>query len=318
MKQTTHVFASMAFGLSLAACGSTAVNGTSPGGTPSGSSADSMMAQQSVQSASDASSSDSATANYSPGNAGKLDIPFSSTVGIDGCTVDVTGTLNASLTGFALDANFVFDGNSCKGRRVFSGTEDVVASWSTTDSNSRTLQVTANLSATSDGNTLTIEPLTAGVPNWTVDASGLSGNGNVSLSIADSEHRILKGSDGNSIFDISINSNPNAPLIFTNSYDVQTGTAAGATLQSGVSVVRHNLAKFTATHTFSSLALGADGTCLCPVSGSLTQVVTVDAGGGYTRTYTFSGCGTATVVTTDSTLSGTSNGTASVTWDNCN
>ncbi len=97
-------------------------------------------------------------------------------------------------------------------------------------------------------------------------------------------HKVLVGPKGKTWFDHSIVSNPGLTL---------TGTRAAATrVISGTSTLYHNLAKYTAAHTFAAVTWGS-ATCCYPTSGSVSTSLTGSKTGNVTLAFT-STCGQAT------------------------
>ena len=318
----------------MGACGGTSLGNKLPsddpasgsvGGTSTATSADSLTAQQSAQSADDSGGADAATAGNHPGATTR---DYTRALGEGAAFDDTLAGLggNASITGMSglvngawvLNANVTFSSNP-NAKRGVSGSETIVATWSNPNDPNRTLSVTSNLVETlADKDTVDITSLNPSDPTFYLNAVGRPADGNVVLVITTNEHRVRRTQNGNFVFDMNITTDPNAPLTITNSYAGQVPVLHTRTVNSGRLVVHHNLAKFTGTHTFDNLMRDVSSDCLCPQSGTITQVVTSDSGTGtYTRTYAFTGCGAATVTTTGSTLKGTANGSVNVTWNDC-
>ena len=314
----------------LAACSSPTLGNNLPGngsaatqvgGAPSASSSDALTAQQGAQSADDAAGTDSGVAG-SASTSRALELllsapaQFSTTVDAMGGRAILSGDEQATVGGWTLNANIDFTSNP-NARRGVSGSETLVVTWANPNEPNRTLVVDANIIETlADKDTVSITSLDANNPTFDLSAVGRPADGNVLLTASLNEHRVRRTQDGNLIFDMNITTDPNAPLAVTNAY--ANNVLTSRTLTSGILIIHHNLAKFTGTHTFTNVQRDVTGTCLCPQSGSITQVVSADSGKGtYTRVYTFTGCGTANVVTSGSTLTGTANGSATVTWNDC-
>lgn len=308
----------MTFAASLSACGGSSANNNTVGGTASADSADGHAAQQSAQAADDGGSADS-VAGHSAGllmaqdlwRAAEADISTSFVLG--GCTGSVTTSADA-VAGTA-NANITFDGK-CTGKRSVSGTEDITLKFATPTDPNRSLSVTENLTWTlANKDTLAVSSLGAG-PTATLISSS-STDSNILLNLTLNEHRVRNAADGNHVFDMNITTADGKSLVVSNTYGSTTQPSA-RTIVSGTLDVHHNLAKFTATHDFQNVVHSLEGTCACPESGTMVQTVTKDdKSGSFVRTYTFTGCGQASVVTSASTLKDTSNGTAQVTWDDC-
>jgi hypothetical protein len=242
---------------------------------------------------------------------------FNTTLHVAGCSASATGTLQDANGTRSLDANIVFASGDCAGRVKISGSESLSASW-TLASASRSVSVTTDLTRTdADGRSISISSLDPSQPTASLSANGLPAIGSVTLVATLNQHRQAKAAGGSVIFDQNITTDPNG-LTITNAYTLLH--PATRTINSGSVAVHHNLAKFTAKNTFADVARDASAAsaCDCPQSGTLTQEITKDDGSGsYTRVYTFTGCGEATVTTSASTLKGTADGSATVTWNNC-
>ena len=76
-----------------------------------------------------------------------------------------------------------------------------------------------------------------------------------------------------------------------------TGFGANRALSGGTITVQHNLAKYTATVSISSLSWGLAG-CCHPTSGTFTTTYSGSAAGQETLTFSNSSCGAATLVST--------------------
>ena len=218
-----------------------------------------------------------------------------------------------------MNANITFNPNRPR-RNHFTGEQSVVISWASPISHSRNLVVDSNMAEVlPDGDRVAITSLDPNHDTLNIAATGRAADGNVVLTIIENEHRVRTGAKGEAMFDINITTDPKAPLVVINAFNVavQPPVMVGRLIQSGTSIVHHNRAKFTGTHTYSNLDFDLTGKCLCPVSGSVTQVISEDQGGGYTRLYTYTGCGVATVVTSASTIPSAVEGTVSLTLANC-
>lgn len=316
----------------MAACGSN--NSSNP--DASGSDA---AAQQSAQSADAAGASDNSAASAQPPAAffmlNELDevanaaahaaltavtTDFNATVSAYGCTDTITGAYSDANGIRTLNANMTYA--NCGANLDITGTASVNATLnSTTGLLSRTVQTTVDLTW-KFGNALsvTVSSLNPSL-GWTYDvqAQGIPAQGTVTLNAQINQHRVGVDGNGKVLFDHNLTTDANG-IAITNDFNslVTPATPSARVINSGTLTLHHNLAKFAGSHTFANLHHDLTGTCACPDSGQLTQVITMDDGSGsFTRAYTFTGCGTANVTTSASTLKGTSNGSASVTWSNC-
>ena len=240
--------------------------------------------------------------------------------GAAGGTATVEGFEQANGSGWVLNANYMFDGPPFKKHRI-SGEQSIVATWDSMTAANRSLAVDSNVTESLfNGDTVHITSLDPNVDTLKVTAEGRAAQGNVTLTIVANEHRVRTHADGSVVFDHNITTDPNAPIVITNTYDVSAKPPkpTSRVIASGTGIVHHNLAKFSATHAYTALTFDLTGTCLCPQSGTISQVVTQDDGSAtYTRTYTYTACGVATVVTSGSTLAGTANGSTTLTFENC-
>lgn len=320
---------------SLAACGSAATNNTtSTGGTATADGSDTAAAQQSAQSASDAGASDNAAGGHSPSafmdavlaaDAAINTLPtgnFNNTVTVGGCAVNLTGATSLTDGLFTLNANTTFSAAACTGKHKMEGYQSVSATWTSLSTYSRTVQVTDDFTRTmANGTTVRLSSL-ATTPAYTyrLTASGRPQDGNVTLTAEINAHHVATATNGNIVFDHSISTDANNTLQIHNTFNTEglRPLPQTRTVVSGTVTLHHNLANFEGTHTFTNVVHDLTGACTCPTSGTIVQtVVKDDNSGSYVRTYTFTGCGQATVVTSASTLSGTNNGTASMTWNDC-
>lgn len=289
----------------------------------------SQAAQQSDSAASDAGNADASTAGHSPTSAlfaalsyldreTVLGTSFNDTFKVGGCTAAITGTLSPTgSTAVELAATITYTAAQCTGKMQLAGNENITATLSDTN---RTLNVVDNLTRTyASGDSVTISSLDSSKPyTYSASAQGLPANGNVTLDILLNEHRV-RSTNKKVVFDHNITT-PFDPIVVVNSFSTSGGVtkASTRTIVSGDVELHHNLAKFLSTHSFSNVVHDLTGSCLCPQSGQMQQVVLADDKSyTYTRTYTFTGCGTATVVTSSSTKSDVAEGSTTETWDNC-
>lgn len=249
------------------------------------------------------------------------------TFSYQGCkaTFDGNATLDSNADTYTIDASIQYDPNACKFARKVSGTTFVTAVYG-----DKTRQITVdqnNVVVTfKDGDQVTINSNTLGQPTYVLTGdTTTSFDSNVTISATVNEHRHRLNADGNVVFDLSINTDPNAPLQIVNGYIQDTNAALTSasnqtrTIVSGVTSVVHHLAKYTATYAFDHVQKIIDS-CNCPTSGVLTEsVVYQDTSlGGYTRVYTFTGCGKASVNTTASTNPNVTTGQTEAVFEACN
>ncbi len=207
---------------------------------------------------------------------------------------------------------------ACKrGKRSLSGNETLVF-----DANAHTLSVYGTVSVKMPaGTTVTTEALDPNLPLATMGRSGRPAEGKVTLSVQLNQHRVAKAADDSNRFIVDVQT-PQGAVQVTDTFD-----ANGLMLQpplpstrrvDGVVVVHHLLAGFVSTNAHQGIERDLSGTCACPSRGVMVQQVVYDADQtGYVRTTTFTGCGQATVKTTDSTHSAVPNGSTSVVWEGC-
>lgn len=107
-------------------------------------------------------------------------------------------------------------------------------------------------------------------------------------------HRVLRGPGGAKWFDYFI-STPTAITV--------TGARAtnNRTVSSGTLNIYHNMARYTASHSFSNVVWG-DSTCCYPTSGTITSTFTGAVTGSTTMTFS-STCGSASFTDTSSATS---------------
>ncbi len=307
---------------SLAACGSS--NSNQVGGAPNGTSADSQAAQQSSSAADDAGATDGMKATGVPAAMLALelaqriaDVSATTTFKVGGCTGQVAYTTAATSTGITITATDIFSNDSCTGDLKLSGSQNILITTDLTDT-ARTVQVSGALTRTvGDKDQVAISSLDAGIAYmYKLVSTGAPLSGDVNVMININEHRV-RTANGNTVFDHNIITPATAGVTLVAAYD-NNGAPKSRTIVAGEIDVHHNIALFTAKHTYNSLFHDVTGDCACPSNGSITQVVTSDANDWtYTRTYAFTGCGEATVITSGSTKSDTGNGTATIKWDGC-
>lgn len=241
---------------------------------------------------------------------------------VQGCDALLEGNLAFAESVYTFDGNITFDPNGCTRSRKLAGSASITGSIT---GGIRTIAITEDMGQTLvNGDVVAISSALAGQPTYLITASGAPAQGNTSLSVTVAEHRNRLASTGNVVFDLTIATDANAPLQIVNSYQADANGIVGhtalqaRTIISGVNTVTHNLAHYTAVHTFDHLHHALD-TCNCPDSGSLKEDVTYTdtALGSYSRVYTFTACGEASVVTSSSTHPNVITGTSQVTWDSC-
>lgn len=110
----------------------------------------------------------------------------------------------------------------------------------------------------------------------------------------DSIHKVFKTPKGNTRFDYFIKTG--TAVTVTGSRAAGTRTITGGNIS-----IYHNLARYTATHTFTSVAWG-DSTCCYPNSGSVSSSFSGDVTGSTTMTFS-STCGSASFTDTTGTTS---------------
>ena len=309
----------------LCNCGSK--NSKRVGGAPTGTSADSLAAQQGSSAANEAGSTDNVGSSQAPSTAFFLELserlsqasPVSATasVKVGRCTGQVAYTTDITATGVTINATDIFSASACSGDIKLSGTQNIVITANLTNTE-RTTQVSGSLTQTMDGgDKIVIESLDPGVAYlYKLVATGTQASGDVNVMVSLNEHRV-RSSGSTTIFDHNITTPATAGVQVLASYN-SDGSAKSRTIASGEVDVHHNLAKFSAKHTYNNLSYDSTGDCACPSGGSITQEVTSDGNDWtYTRTYAFTGCGQATVITSGSTKSDTSNGTETISWDDC-
>ncbi len=306
----------------LCDCGSN--NSKNVGGAPSGTSADSLAAQQGSNAANEAGSSDAVGSSQAPSamffwelSERLSQVSATASFKVGGCTGQVAYTTDVTTTGVTITGTDIFSASGCSGDIKLSGAQNIVitANLANTD---RTTQVSGSLIQTMDGGDKTvIESLDPSVAYlYKLVASGTQASGDVNVMVSLNEHRV-RSNDSTTVFDHNVTTPATAGVQVVAAYN-SDGSAKSRTIASGEVDVHHNVAKFIAKHTYNNLSYDTTGDCACPSSGSITQVVTSDANDWtYTRTYAFTGCGQATVITSDSTKSDTGNGTATISWDDC-
>lgn len=169
--------------------------------------------------------------------------------------------------------------------------------------------------------TVTSDDLTK--PTYTITASDDQGDADArDISVGLNVHRVI--SDSNQVvLDIDVLTNDGNQLLVHEQVGMADDgkgpllTVKGRTIVSGEHTVVHNLVKATSTHAYTNLAWDFTSGCLCPSAGSIKQVATYDSGRVATHTWTFSGCGTASVQSTVSESGTALEGTTAVTWDDC-
>ena len=323
MHRLLRIISSMCLTATLAHCGSSS-NSNQVGGAPTGTSADSQAAQQGASAADDASSTDAVGANRTPSAmlalelANRLvDASATASFVVGDCTGQVAYTTAVSGATLTITATDIFSNDSCKGDLKLSGSQNIVIT-TNAGNTERTALVSGTLTRTvADDDTIVVSTLDPALGyGYKLVATGLPSAGDVNVLVSINEHRV-RSAGSSAIFDHNIVTPATAGVLVVASYD-SDGSAKSRTIVNGEIDVHHNLAKFTAKHTYNSLFHDLTGSCACPSNGSITQVVTSDANDwAYTRTYAFTECGKATVITSGSTKSGTGNGTATITWDNC-
>jgi hypothetical protein len=116
-------------------------------------------------------------------------------------------------------------------------------------------------------------------------------------------HKVMVGPHGRTWFDHSFKSGGGGLSV--------VGTrAAGTRVVTGTSTLYHNLAKYTAVHTFNSVTWGS-ASCCYPTSGSISTSLTGTGRSGSVSLAFSSTCGQATFTDTDST-------TSMITLNQCN
>jgi hypothetical protein len=247
---------------------------------------------------------------------------FRTTYTVQGCETEVEAAVVGSTSGLTFDANITYDPTHCSRGRKLSGTASLSAAF---DGNGRTLKVFEDMTQTLvNGDVVAIQSLVANTPTYTLTATGNAKDGNVQLDVSVSEHRTRRATTGDTVFDVSISTAADAPLKVITGYVadanslLSSSAAKTRTIASGTNVLVHNMAQYTARHTFADLRYALD-TCNCPVGGALQEEVTYKdtSLGGYSRVYTFTACGTADVNTSASTNPNVIVGTSTVTWDSC-
>ena len=316
-------FSAMYFLCSLVHCGSSNNSGQ-VGGAPTGTSADSQAAQQGASAVDDSSSADAVGASRAPSAMFALEVAnrladASSTTSFDigGCTGQVAFTTALSDTALTITATDIFSNDGCTGDLKLSGSQNIVITADLTNTQ-RTALVSGTLIRTvGDGDQITISTLDTSLGYaYKLVATGTRSSGDVNVMVNVNEHR-LRTKGGSTIFDHNIVTPATAGVLVMVAYD-SDGSAKSRTIAEGEVDVHHNVELFTAKHTFNNLYHDLSGQCACPSNGSITQVVTSDSNDWtYTRTYAFTGCGEATVITSGSTKSDTGNGTATVKWGAC-
>lgn len=306
----------------LSHCGSN--NSKNVGGAPTGTSADSLAAQQGSNAANEAGSGDAVGSSQAPSAMFFWDLserlsPVSATASfkVGDCTAQVAYNTDVTATGVTLTGTDIFSASSCSGDIKLSGAQNIVVTANSANTE-RTTQVSGSLIQTMDGGDKTvIESLDPSVAYlYKLVASGTQASGDVNVMVSLNEHRV-RSNDNATIFDHNITTPATTGIQVLAAYN-SDGSAKSRTIVSGEIDVHHNIAKFIAKHTYNNLSYDANGDCACPSSGSISQTVTSDANDWtYTRTYAFTGCGQATVITSDSTKSDTGNGTATVSWEDC-
>lgn len=133
----------------------------------------------------------------------------------------------------------------------------------------------------------------------------------ITMSSGAAIHRVRKGRLGRSVYDIFVV--PNLTITGTKENSTGNGLSGNRTV-SGTSTTHHNLAKYTATHTFNSVAWG-NSTCCYPTSGSISTSYSGTNAPSNSSTLTFSTtCGSAQFTTTTGS---TTSSPASITLENC-
>ncbi len=289
-------------------------------------------AQQAVQSGDDAGNATAATQGYASAASkpqlrqADLFAPYS---GVDrrmlgaGIAAQIAcfGDVQGSVSGDIVDVQVHYNGALCKhGSRSVDGNEHIIL-----DRSSRTLSIQSKVDTTfKNGEVLSRSSIDPAGYNVVLTRSGSVASGTVGLDITLNERRVRRGSDGNVIFDHNLTT-PEGSLKVTNTYNSSVLSATlltpTARVLNGVVQVTRLRTNMQAVHTFTDLTRDLTGACACPSSGKLQQVASRDAGQpyatGFTRVYTFTGCGTATVETSASTTSQVPNGSSTVVWDNC-
>lgn len=142
-------------------------------------------------------------------------------------------------------------------------------------------------------------------------------------------HRVRTDAGGEVDLDVASTNDNTSPVLVTEAFPQVTANSSSAAqidsgpvsreLTSGTVTTVHNLANFTAQHTFNALTWDLTGTCSCPVKGSLLQAATAaDGSRQAAHTYVFTGCGQAIVTSHVTTAKGSVDGSRQVTWANCN
>jgi hypothetical protein len=241
---------------------------------------------------------------------------------VQGCTARVSGVLGSGAGGLSFDGNIIFNPNGCVLSRNIAGSAKLQAY---SASGVRHTEITADMTQTLvNGDQVHVASALAGQPTYILAAADPALQGNTHLSLSVAEHRRRVASTGQVVYDVTIATDTNALLQIVNTYAADANTAQSGvhnyerTIVFGVNTVVHNMAHYTAVHTFRNLHHTL-GMCNCPDAGSLQEVVRyADAAlGAYSRTYTFKACGEAEVVTSTSTHPNVTVGTTQVTWDSC-
>jgi hypothetical protein len=292
-------------------------------------------AQQSMQAADDAGGSAASTQAVAPAASAKANFfagqtDVSITAGTGSTDAGPNPGLHAQL-GCMADMNFTQQGNmvtiaahfghaGCKrGKRNVEGNETIHF-----DAGTKTMDISGTTVVTlPDGSAITTSPLDSNRPMVSLARSGRPSTGSVALQVSLNQHRQAVTAQNANWFNMEIHTAVQSPITVTNAYTadgkaLQTAVPSSRTIN-GVITVHHLLAGFVATQTHTAVTRDLTGTCSCPSSGTIAQAVVYDADQtGYLRTTTFTGCGTATVVTSLSTHPAVANGSADIVWAGCN
>ena len=243
----------------------------------------------------------------------------------------LTGGLNGS--GPATQVPMVFSATHCTlGGHVLSGNEliSITASGAGTDGSSHDVQVRAALTYQVAGGSLQITSEDATKPTYELQTS-LAAASTRTFHLLLNEHRVRTNAKAQIDLDVATTTpsvgDANA-LVMTETYAEVSASDAATTaayasvvtreVVSGTVTTVHNLAKFTAQHSFDGLKHDLTGSCSCPVSGSMVQTTqAADASRTAAHTYVFTGCGQATVTSKVTTAAGSTTGTGQVSWANC-